>query len=130
MLRANQYDIGITALFADSIGLAPFKDNFWSKSVQPGNKYSISILNPNWISYRLRFLQIKLNPALPSKRRFLCSALGLLALATGLETVISCSSIGDLAIINSHIDLLMLFSMQFDQIRRQTAEAFSICYLH
>ncbi|ELU14573.1 hypothetical protein CAPTEDRAFT_226975 [Capitella teleta] len=39
-LRDNQYDIGITALFADSIGIAPFKDNFWSMSDQPGNKYN------------------------------------------------------------------------------------------
>jgi len=26
-------------MFADAIGIAPSKDNFWSKKYQPGNKY-------------------------------------------------------------------------------------------
>ena len=29
-------------MLAHAVGLAPFKDNFWSTSVQPGNPYSKS----------------------------------------------------------------------------------------
>ena len=36
----TQWKIGISSLFVDSVGLAPFKDNFWSTSSQPGNPYS------------------------------------------------------------------------------------------
>ncbi|ELT88253.1 hypothetical protein CAPTEDRAFT_222495 [Capitella teleta] len=36
---SNNYDIGISSLFADSFGIAPFKDNFWTMTEQPGNKY-------------------------------------------------------------------------------------------
>lgn len=35
----DQYKIGITAMFADALNLAPSKDTFWSTSEQPGNPY-------------------------------------------------------------------------------------------
>jgi hypothetical protein len=35
----EQWTIGISSMFADAIGLAPFKDVFWSTSVQPGRSY-------------------------------------------------------------------------------------------
>ena len=38
-LRERQWTIGITSMFADALGVAPFKDNFWSKKIQPGNRY-------------------------------------------------------------------------------------------
>lgn len=31
--------IGVSAMFADAVGLAPFKDDFWTTAVQPGNPY-------------------------------------------------------------------------------------------
>ena len=34
-----QWKIGYSSLFADSLQIAPFKDNFWTTSVQPGNPY-------------------------------------------------------------------------------------------
>ncbi|XP_071096653.1 uncharacterized protein [Haliotis cracherodii] len=33
------WKVGITSLFAWALGVAPFKDNFWTTSVQPGNPY-------------------------------------------------------------------------------------------
>jgi hypothetical protein len=39
MGRAQQWAIGISSMFADAIGLAPFKDVFWSTSKQPGKSY-------------------------------------------------------------------------------------------
>jgi len=33
--------IGVTNMFADALGLAPFKDNFWTTEHQPGNVYSM-----------------------------------------------------------------------------------------
>ena len=33
----TQYHIGYTSMFAEAVGVAPFKDNFWTTSVQPGN---------------------------------------------------------------------------------------------
>jgi len=38
--RDNQWRIGISSMLAAALGLAPFKDNFWSKSKQPGNAYN------------------------------------------------------------------------------------------
>lgn len=35
----DQWRIGISSHIADGIGIAPFKDNFWTTSVQPGNPY-------------------------------------------------------------------------------------------
>jgi hypothetical protein len=34
--KAQQWTIGISSMFADAIGLAPFKDVFWSSASQPG----------------------------------------------------------------------------------------------
>jgi hypothetical protein len=34
--KAQQWTIGISSMFADAIGLAPFKDVFWSTASQPG----------------------------------------------------------------------------------------------
>ncbi|CAL1533730.1 unnamed protein product [Lymnaea stagnalis] len=35
----KQWDIGITSMLADAVGLAPFKDTFWTTEVQPGSPY-------------------------------------------------------------------------------------------
>ena len=37
--NAKQWAIGIPSMFADAIGLAPFKDVFWSTSSQPDSPY-------------------------------------------------------------------------------------------
>lgn len=39
---AEQWAIGISSMFADAIGLAPFKDVFWSSSLEPGAPYKPS----------------------------------------------------------------------------------------
>ena len=31
----------MTNMFAAAVGLAPFKDNFWTTETQPGNVYSM-----------------------------------------------------------------------------------------
>jgi hypothetical protein len=33
------WPIGISSMFADAIGIAPFKDVFWSTSIEPGHSY-------------------------------------------------------------------------------------------
>ncbi|XP_067661068.1 uncharacterized protein [Haliotis asinina] len=38
----DNWKIGVTSLFAWAIGIAPFKDIFWTTSVQPGNTYHSS----------------------------------------------------------------------------------------
>jgi hypothetical protein len=38
--QVEQWAIGISSMFADAIGLAPFKDVFWSTSLQPGANYT------------------------------------------------------------------------------------------
>ncbi|CAF3984657.1 unnamed protein product [Rotaria sordida] len=35
----SQWNIGISSMFADAIGLAPFKDVFWSRSLEHGSPY-------------------------------------------------------------------------------------------
>ncbi len=35
----DNWMVGISSMFADAIGLAPYKDNFWTTAVQPGNPY-------------------------------------------------------------------------------------------
>lgn len=35
----QQWNIGISNMFADAVGLAPFKDVFWSNSLEPGRHY-------------------------------------------------------------------------------------------
>ncbi|CAF3711072.1 unnamed protein product [Rotaria sp. Silwood1] len=37
--KAQQWTIGISSMFVDAIGLTPFKDVFWSTSLQPGSPY-------------------------------------------------------------------------------------------
>jgi hypothetical protein len=39
--KAEQWAIGISSMFADAMGIAPFKDVFWSTSLQPGSHYGI-----------------------------------------------------------------------------------------
>ncbi|KAI0227999.1 hypothetical protein LSAT2_021487 [Lamellibrachia satsuma] len=46
MFTHQQYHIGHTSLFAHALGLAPFKDNFWTTGVQPGNPGNKTELNP------------------------------------------------------------------------------------
>ena len=36
----DQWKIGVSSIFAYAMGITPFKDNFWSTTDQPGNKYS------------------------------------------------------------------------------------------
>lgn len=36
----EQWKIGISSMFAHALGVAPFKDNFWTTTNQPGNPYS------------------------------------------------------------------------------------------
>ncbi|KAH3797073.1 uncharacterized protein LOC127837128 [Dreissena polymorpha] len=36
---SNQWAIGISSIFAAAMGVAPYKDTFWSTEVQPGNPY-------------------------------------------------------------------------------------------
>jgi len=40
-LDPHQYQIGLSSLFVYALGLVPFKDNFWTTRVQPGNRYSL-----------------------------------------------------------------------------------------
>jgi hypothetical protein len=40
----SQWNIGLSSMFADAIGLAPFKDVLWSTSVQPGSPYTSSAI--------------------------------------------------------------------------------------
>ena len=42
--ETSQWNIGITSMFADAIGLAPFKDVLWSTSLQPGSPYTSSAI--------------------------------------------------------------------------------------
>ncbi|XP_041369520.1 uncharacterized protein LOC121383515 [Gigantopelta aegis] len=37
----EQWRIGVASLFADAMGIAPFKDTFWTTKDQPGNKYNL-----------------------------------------------------------------------------------------
>jgi len=38
--KSSQWAIGISSMFAEAIGIAPFKDVFWSTSIQPGANYT------------------------------------------------------------------------------------------
>ena len=42
----SQWDIGITSILADAIGVAPFKDVLWSTETQPGSYYGPSAVEP------------------------------------------------------------------------------------
>lgn len=39
----GQWKIGVSSLFAAAMGIAPFKDTFWTTEVQPGNPYGMII---------------------------------------------------------------------------------------
>lgn len=41
----DQWKIGVTSIFAYAMGIAPFKDNFWSTTNQPFSPYSQCIPN-------------------------------------------------------------------------------------
>ncbi|XP_025087041.1 uncharacterized protein LOC112559818 [Pomacea canaliculata] len=44
---SDQWMIGVTSIFADAVGIAPFKDTFWTERVQPGNRYNLSETRTN-----------------------------------------------------------------------------------
>ena len=39
ILSKDNWRIGLTSLLASSLGLAPFKNVFWSSQTNPGNKF-------------------------------------------------------------------------------------------
>jgi hypothetical protein len=41
-----QWAIGVTGLLADALGMAPYKDTFWSTSNEPGSAYKPSAFEP------------------------------------------------------------------------------------
>ena len=43
----GQWRIGATSLLAWSLGLAPFKDTFWTTSEEPGSHYGVKTREPN-----------------------------------------------------------------------------------
>jgi len=43
-LWKNQHQIGVSSLFVRALGMAPYKDTFWTSSIQPGNKYSLLLI--------------------------------------------------------------------------------------
>ena len=42
----NQWKIGLSSLLYSALGLAPFKDNFWTTQYQPGNPYGYNEPHP------------------------------------------------------------------------------------
>ncbi|XP_056009973.1 uncharacterized protein LOC125678812 [Ostrea edulis] len=38
----DQWRIGVSSMFADAIGIRPYKDTFWTTTTQPGNSYKSS----------------------------------------------------------------------------------------
>jgi hypothetical protein len=44
--RISQWNIGVSSMLADALGMAPFKDIFWSTSIQTGAPYSRSVKEP------------------------------------------------------------------------------------
>ncbi|PVD33232.1 hypothetical protein C0Q70_04483 [Pomacea canaliculata] len=38
----DQWIIGVSSIFAHALGIAPFKDTFWTGEIQPGNTYNLS----------------------------------------------------------------------------------------
>ncbi|CAF4831166.1 unnamed protein product [Rotaria sp. Silwood1] len=42
--KGNQWNIGIASMLADALGIAPFKDVFWSTSNEPGSSYKPSAM--------------------------------------------------------------------------------------
>ncbi|XP_050411208.2 uncharacterized protein LOC126825587 [Patella vulgata] len=46
----DNWRLGVTSIFADSLGIAPFKDNFWTTTYQPKNNYNLNEPNPGLIA--------------------------------------------------------------------------------
>ncbi|CAF4488371.1 unnamed protein product, partial [Rotaria magnacalcarata] len=44
--RVPQWNIGVSSMLADAIGLAPYKDVFWSSSNEPGAPYRKTSMEP------------------------------------------------------------------------------------
>lgn len=44
--QETQWDIGVTSMLADALGVAPFKDVFWSTSNEPGSSYHPTPMEP------------------------------------------------------------------------------------
>ena len=42
----SQWNIGISSILADAVGIAPFKDVLWSTEMQPGSDYGPSAVEP------------------------------------------------------------------------------------
>lgn len=45
--NSNQWNIGISTHLAAAVGLAPFKDNFWSEPIEPTNPYNQTEYQPS-----------------------------------------------------------------------------------
>lgn len=43
----EQWRVGVSSLLSASLGLLPFKDVYWTTSVQPGNPYGTKDTDPN-----------------------------------------------------------------------------------
>ncbi len=41
-----QWNIGVTSMFADALGMAPYKDVFWSSSNEPGAPSKAPVMEP------------------------------------------------------------------------------------
>lgn len=44
--QEDQWDIGVTSMLASALGIAPFKDVFWSSSNEPGSSYHPTPMEP------------------------------------------------------------------------------------
>jgi hypothetical protein len=42
----EQWRLGVSSIFSAALGLAPFKDVYWTTSVQPGNPYGDKAVDP------------------------------------------------------------------------------------
>lgn len=42
----EQWRLGVSSIFSAAVGLAPFKDVYWTTSVQPGNPYGSKARDP------------------------------------------------------------------------------------
>ncbi|KAK7102304.1 hypothetical protein V1264_020541 [Littorina saxatilis] len=61
----QQWRIGVSSIFAYAMRIAPFKDNFWSTSDQPGNPYKLS--EPNTETHLIASV-LSTGPVGPSDR--------------------------------------------------------------
>ena len=50
----DQWRIGVSSIFAWQLGVAPFKDDFWTTSVEPGDVYGN--LSGFDVTFTLRYL--------------------------------------------------------------------------